>query len=79
MSRTPPVASESHVRNDWLAKLEALRGCGGTVQTHGLPDEVLTAFAKRDGSLPRAIHEAYDAYLALEEEFPDLTEADESA
>ena len=43
-----------------IEKLRALRAYGGERRTVGLPDEVLSRFLERDGSLSRAVDEAWE-------------------
>jgi len=55
-----------------LDKLNAMRGHGGAVQTVGLEDETILRFAEKDERLGQAIDAAYDGFLALLEEMPEL-------
>lgn len=61
-----------------LAKLQALRGCGGARRTHGLPDATLLRFADTHADLRLAIDEAYAAHRALLAELPELMQLSEA-
>lgn len=55
-----------------LEKLNAMRAHGGAIQTHGLDDETVLKFAQMDERLGAAVDAAYDEFLALLEEEPEL-------
>jgi acetylornithine/succinyldiaminopimelate/putrescine aminotransferase len=55
-----------------LEKLNAMRGHGGAIQTHGLDDETLLKFAESDHRIAVAVDAAYAEFLNLLEEVPDL-------
>ncbi len=61
-----------------LDKLSAIRSAKGSVLTKGLSDEVIADFLKRDSALSIAIENAYDSYLTIKDEFPELIDMDES-
>ncbi len=61
-----------------LDKLNAMRGHGGAVQTHGLDDETLLRIAETDSRLGAAVDAAYTDFLALLEEEPELMALSES-
>ena len=55
-----------------LEKLNAMRAHGGAIQTHGLDDETVLKFAQMDERLGAAVDAAYDEFLALLEDEPEL-------
>jgi len=55
-----------------LEKLTAMRAHGGAVQTHGLDDETVLRFAQLDERLGAAVDAAYDEFLKLKDEMPEL-------
>jgi len=55
-----------------LEKLNAMRSHGGAIQTHGLDDETLQRFEQTDERLVTAVDRAYEDFLALLEEMPEL-------
>ena len=55
-----------------MEKLNAMRSHGGAVQTFGLDDETVLRFAQNDERLGAAIDTAYDEFLGLLEEMPQL-------
>jgi acetylornithine/succinyldiaminopimelate/putrescine aminotransferase len=61
-----------------LEKLNAMRGYGGEVRTHGLDDETLLRFEQTDDRLPAAVDTAYAEFLELKEEMPELMALPES-
>jgi acetylornithine/succinyldiaminopimelate/putrescine aminotransferase len=61
-----------------LEKLNAMRGYGGEVRTHGLDDETLLRFEQTDDRLPAAVDTAYAEFLELKEEMPELMTLPES-
>jgi acetylornithine/succinyldiaminopimelate/putrescine aminotransferase len=61
-----------------MDKLNAIRACGGAVNTRGLSDGVIDAFAARDESLVHAIEDAFTSHGRLWAEFPQLMAADET-
>jgi len=61
-----------------LEKLNAMRGFGGEVRTHGLDDETLLQFEQTDSRLAAAVDAAYAEFLSLQEEMPELMALPES-
>ena len=61
-----------------LEKLNVMRGHGGALQTHGLDDETLLKFAAIDPRISDAVDAAYDDFLRLLEEEPELMSLSES-
>ena len=61
-----------------MDKLNAMRGHGGTLQTFGVDDETILRFAQNDERLGNAIETAYNEFLALLEEMPELMSLPES-
>ncbi len=61
-----------------MEKLNAMRSHGGAIQTFGLDDETVLRFAQNDERLGAAIDTAYDGFLDLLEEMPELMALPES-
>jgi acetylornithine/succinyldiaminopimelate/putrescine aminotransferase len=61
-----------------LEKLNAMRAYGGEVRTHGLDDETLLRFTQTDSRLGDAVDAAYDEFLKLQHEMPELMALPES-
>jgi acetylornithine/succinyldiaminopimelate/putrescine aminotransferase len=55
-----------------LEKLNRMRSHGGEIQTRGLDDETLLRFAEKDARMETAVDIAYDSFLTLLEEEPEL-------
>ena len=55
-----------------LEKLTVMRQHGGTLQTHGLDDETLLRLAADDSRVSAAVDAAYEAFLQLVEDEPEL-------
>jgi len=55
-----------------IEKLNAMRSHGGAVKSHGLDDETLLRFARTDPRLPAAVDTAYEDFLSLLDEQPEL-------
>ena len=55
-----------------LEKLNAMRAHGGAVQTFGLDDKTLLRIAETDARLGKAVDAAYDGFLDLLKEEPEL-------
>lgn len=55
-----------------MEKLNAMRAHGGAVQTFGIDDQAMLRFAQEDERLGKAVDAAYDAFLELLEEEPEL-------
>lgn len=55
-----------------LEKLTVMRQHGGKLQTHGLDDETLLRLAADDSRISEAVDAAYDAFLKLVDEEPEL-------
>lgn len=55
-----------------LEKLNAMRAHGGQIQTHGLDDTTLFGFAEKDSRIEVAVDIAYDSFLSLLEQEPEL-------
>ena len=60
-----------------MEQLEEIRSRSGTVETVGLPAEVVAGFLDRDMSLGRAIDDAHQFVSALDQEEADLLKEDE--
>lgn len=58
--------------------LAEMRSTGGTAQTTGLSDEVITRFLARRPELGTAIERAYDAFLAMQKTNPAFLDLDEA-
>ena len=62
-----------------LEHLHALRSKTGTMDTVGLPDEVIDRFCALDPKLVKAIHEASIRFQEIESEFgSDMLQHDEA-
>lgn len=61
-----------------MEKLNAMRSHGGTVKTFGLDDETVLRFAQNDQRLGNAVNSAYDEFLGLVAEMPELMTLPES-
>jgi len=61
-----------------IDKLKPLRNCPGAARTPGLPDEVISRFAERDGQLVEAIEAAHSAWHDLRQDWPRFVELDET-
>ena len=61
-----------------LEKLNAMRGYGGEVRTHGLDDETLLQFEQTDNRLTAAVDAAYEEFRSLQKEMPELMALPES-
>jgi acetylornithine/succinyldiaminopimelate/putrescine aminotransferase len=55
-----------------LEKLYVMRGHGGEIETRGVDDETLQKFALNDERISEAVDAAYDKFLDLLDEMPDL-------
>ena len=60
-----------------LDKLNTIRAAKGSVLTKGLSDDVIAKFLQSDSALSIAIENAYDNYLTIKDEFPQLIDMDE--
>ncbi|HRA36593.1 MAG TPA: aminotransferase class III-fold pyridoxal phosphate-dependent enzyme, partial [Pseudomonadota bacterium] len=60
-----------------IEKLNAMRGCGGTRRTVGLPDATIARFAAHHPALGQAVDEAHAAFLVLQQQVPELLALDE--
>ena len=61
-----------------IVKLNELRGCGGAIRTHGLPDATIERMAAQFPELTEAVDEALALHRQLRNEFPDLLKLDEA-
>ena len=57
---------------DMMKKLNAMRSHGGVIQTFGLDDESILRLAQGDPRLGAAVDTAYEEFLDLLEEMPEL-------
>ena len=62
-----------------LERLNVLRNHGGEARTKGLSDDVILKFAGLDDRLGEAVEAAYQEFLALREEEPELMAMDEQS
>ena len=60
-----------------LIKLETLRTSGGSIQTKGLPDEVVERFAARDERLEKAVDQALGVAECWKSIYPEIWQADD--
>ena len=58
-------------------KLSEIRYSGGVRVTDGLSDDVIRNFAAKDPKLPNAVDHAYQIFIDLKQEFPDMLARDE--
>jgi acetylornithine/succinyldiaminopimelate/putrescine aminotransferase len=58
-------------------KLSEIRDSGGVRVTDGLSDDVIRKFAAKDPKLPNAVDHAYQIFIDLKQEFPDMLARDE--
>lgn len=58
-------------------KLHEMRASGGRVATRGLADESIQKFAELDSKLADAVDRAYEIFIGLKQEFPDMLALDE--
>lgn len=55
-----------------MEKLNAMRAHGGAIHTHGVDDATLTRFAENDERIGTAVDTAYEVFLQLLEDEPEL-------
>ncbi|MCW8926865.1 MAG: aminotransferase class III-fold pyridoxal phosphate-dependent enzyme, partial [Xanthomonadales bacterium] len=55
-----------------MEKLNAMRAHGGAIHTHGLDDATITRFAANDERIAVAVDAAYEVFLQLLEDEPEL-------
>ncbi len=55
-----------------MEKLNAMRAHGGAIYTHGLDDATITRFAANDERIAAAVDAAYEVFLQLLEDEPEL-------
>ncbi len=60
-----------------IDKLNVLRSAGGAIRTHGLSDATIARFAALSPDLVSAIDAAYEQFLAIKRDLPELLTLDE--
>jgi hypothetical protein len=61
-----------------IKKLSLLRNHGGKIRTHGLDDDLVRQLAKTKPELVAAVDRAVVQFKALQDEFPEILQMDET-